>query len=1800
MFTGLPQRSKSTAGSAHQTSRRRRARRRCSPRPLRLESLESRELLSVVPGWLRTVSGPAGYGATAPAATDLAGNVYVAGSCGNGASFGEVQVQTDGSYDAFVAKYTPSGSLASPGWLKTFGGPGTDDGQVVAVDNGDATRSGALYVCGTFKGTADFDPGIDHGGRDVLTSSGAGTTVDVFVLKLDLNGNFVWVAPVTSSSGDINFSARDLQLDAAGDVYVSGALASWNQGFLTKLHGSDAAFQWTHSTVVQPGGRGATLAVDDAGDWIYAAMRFESTATFDGQDWTSPGQGSLLARFSLSAGDVESAWTKAFDSQGSVMASDIAVDDTGAVYVGGNFTLTADLDPGPDQFFVTSTTFDGEREGFLLKLDSTGQFCYGLQFLGSAQVYSVMPDGHGKVLLGGNFTSYNSVLLPANSMDADPGPGECLLTTEDGGDSFLIQLELDGNFLDAMQLDTNLLNVRPDAGGTLYVTGTFNGPTTFPTGDTAEGYIYGSAFVLKMELSPIRVTADAALATSELGGTATFTVALTAAPSANVTIPLASSDPSEGTVTPSSLEFTPDNWRIPQTVTVTGVQDAGEPDGNVAYTILLGPTASGDRTFDQLRPTPVTVVNVDDDTRTAQFVAAGLPKTIADAKGKNASLTTTSLTVPAAGTLLDVDVALDITHPYDQDLNVYLVSPQGTRVELFTGVGGTGANFTGTTLDDEASRTIASAGAPFSGSFKPEGLLSALDGQRIAGTWKLEITDTHSGYAGTLNSWSLTLRYAPVAPGVTVTPTSGLTTTEAGGTATFTVVLNTQPDADVTIPLASSDTTEGTASPASLRFTRSNWYAPQTVTVRGVDDTLRDGDVVYKIELRPPQSPDGNYSALDPADVAVTNKDNEKSRGGTTLFGGDGEGEDGSSPQSDVHAKLLLEIPNPIPAQDNFGWGRAGMLAALGDDLLVGANRHRVVGIESGVVHLLDGATGSLLRTFDDPAPATGNLFGTSVATVGNRILISAPNVFDPTKPSPTWVGAAYLFDTNGVLVRTIPSPDMVNKFFGVAVAALGDKLVIGAPGKTNDAGAVHVFGQDGTLETTLANPEPGRYWQFGSKIVIDGDRLLIAAGDGAVYLFDSSGALLQTFHHPASDPGTNFGKAIAMADGRILIGAYDDSPTPSDAGAAYLFDAATGQLLQTIYAPAPVPGACFGESVAFHRGNLVIGAPGVTSDGLGVAYLMDPEGNVLASFANPAPSEMDRFGMGVLALGDKILLTAPGDDLVAPEAGGTLYLFDAVPDPNLGGITVSPASAITTDEAGTTSGAFSVVLDKPPATGSTVAVPLSSSQPGEGLLSSGTGPATTVTLTFDDTNWNVPQWVTVTGVNDTLPERNNAYRIEFQPALSEDLNYAGLRPAHAIRIDAVSLDNDGTITSFASTDVPKPLLDMRRGVIGVTTSALTVPTAGTLVDVDVHLGMYMAGFQDLTIYLISPSGTRVRLVGGMLDPRNLVGTVFDDEAVVPITSGDGWFQGRFRPEGSLSTMDGQPIAGAWKLEVQDAQADGYIGSIENWSLDLLYVPTPAGVTVTPTAGLVTTEARGTASFTVALNTRPTANVVIPVSSSDTTEGTVSISSLTFTPTNWYIAQKVTVKGVDDKLRDGDIAYSIVLSKAVSTDGAYGGLDPADVAVVNRDNETGTLASALEKGGLPHADARLQVLSASSLIVVLDSAGNDADDAPMTLWLGTAGSDQDASGAGIVVVLDDAWHIWLADAANNEVGARDKYEDGAFRPGLLLSALSSTLVGSSDNVLAVDAVFGADDLLDLFTGMADADWYVVRCVPPDR
>ena len=142
-----------------------------------------------------------------------------------------------------------------------------------------------------------------------------------------------------------------------------------------------------------------------------------------------------------------------------------------------------------------------------------------------------------------------------------------------------------------------------------------------------------------------------------------------------------------------------------------------------------------------------------DDPAVIRYSAAGLPLTIPDL-----GTVTSLLTIADNYRISDVDVELTITHTWNADLDVFLIAPDGTRVELFTDVGGNGQGFTGTILDDQAAVSITAGTPPFTGRYRPEGSLAALVGKYTAGTWKLEIADDAQYDTGVLVSWALQFR----------------------------------------------------------------------------------------------------------------------------------------------------------------------------------------------------------------------------------------------------------------------------------------------------------------------------------------------------------------------------------------------------------------------------------------------------------------------------------------------------------------------------------------------------------------------------------------------------------------------------------------------------------------------------------------------------------------------------------------------------------------------------------------------------------------------------------------------------------------------------------------------------------------------------------------------------------------------------------------------------------------------------------------------------------------------------------
>lgn len=126
--------------------------------------------------------------------------------------------------------------------------------------------------------------------------------------------------------------------------------------------------------------------------------------------------------------------------------------------------------------------------------------------------------------------------------------------------------------------------------------------------------------------------------------------------------------------------------------------------------------------------------------------------------------TISELDVPDDFTVSDVDVLVDIEHPFTADLDIYLISPDGTWVELASDVGGAGRNFRRTIFDDEAATPISQARAPFSGRYRPEDSLAALRGKRAQGTWQLQIYDDSRRDEGTLHAWGLILSGMPLEP----------------------------------------------------------------------------------------------------------------------------------------------------------------------------------------------------------------------------------------------------------------------------------------------------------------------------------------------------------------------------------------------------------------------------------------------------------------------------------------------------------------------------------------------------------------------------------------------------------------------------------------------------------------------------------------------------------------------------------------------------------------------------------------------------------------------------------------------------------------------------------------------------------------------------------------------------------------------------------------------------------------------------------------------------------------------------
>jgi surface-anchored protein len=160
------------------------------------------------------------------------------------------------------------------------------------------------------------------------------------------------------------------------------------------------------------------------------------------------------------------------------------------------------------------------------------------------------------------------------------------------------------------------------------------------------------------------------------------------------------------------------------------------------------------------QPVPFTVPTGSSGPATS-FDAIDVPKAIPDAGTSGPGTTTSNLSVSSAGLAKGISVRLgEIDHTYDGDLKIELSAPDGTSVVLVNQRGGSGQNFVNTVLSDGAAQGIASASAPFTGTYRPEEPLSTFDGHPLNGTWHLKVSDESPGNTGAIKAWGADVRPA--------------------------------------------------------------------------------------------------------------------------------------------------------------------------------------------------------------------------------------------------------------------------------------------------------------------------------------------------------------------------------------------------------------------------------------------------------------------------------------------------------------------------------------------------------------------------------------------------------------------------------------------------------------------------------------------------------------------------------------------------------------------------------------------------------------------------------------------------------------------------------------------------------------------------------------------------------------------------------------------------------------------------------------------------------------------------------
>jgi hypothetical protein len=301
--------------------------------------------------WASGIGGPFDDGANAIYA-DPNGNIYSTGYFGSTVDFdpsaNTFTISSQGVDDAYFLKLSPTGNLI---WAKSIGSTNYQVGYVITTD-----AASNVYIGGYYYNTVDFDPGPAQ-----VMKTNVGLT-DIFIEKLDVAGNFVWVKTMGSAGFEGLFA---MSLDKQGNIYSAGF------------------FQQTV-------------------DFNPNAAVFNLSAT--------GGSDIFIQKLDTSGAFI---WAKKIGGVGWDEINSFVLDSIDNIYATGFFRDTVDFDPGPNMMIFNSI---GNRDIFVLKLDSAANFLWAKQMGGTGDDWGngIAIDPFGNVFTTGFYE---------NLVDFNPGPG---------------------------------------------------------------------------------------------------------------------------------------------------------------------------------------------------------------------------------------------------------------------------------------------------------------------------------------------------------------------------------------------------------------------------------------------------------------------------------------------------------------------------------------------------------------------------------------------------------------------------------------------------------------------------------------------------------------------------------------------------------------------------------------------------------------------------------------------------------------------------------------------------------------------------------------------------------------------------------------------------------------------------------------------------------------------------------------------------------------------------------------------------------------------------------------------------------------------------------------------------------------------------------------------------------------------------------------------------------------------------------------------------------------------------------